>query len=110
MGFALPADYWQLMREPDRLEGFAGDEVDVILWSASEAVELDRAYHVRELAPGLVLVGTDGGNTGFGLRPDGRGQVEYVSVPLIGMELSEVRVMGRSLEELVRAAAEWARG
>jgi len=51
-----------------------------------------------EFLPGVTLIGTDGGGTGYGLRFY-EGRSEYVSTPLIGMDLVEIEKLGNDLEE-----------
>ena len=100
LGQSLPPDYEALLLQSDGLEGFAGGDAYVIFWSASELVDLNVAYAVSEFFPSLILVGTNGGDTGYGFRRVD-GQVEYVAVPLIGMSADTVSLRGPTLESLL---------
>jgi hypothetical protein len=100
LGHPLPEDYKALLLESDGLEGFISEDGYVSLWSASELASLNDAYAVSDFVPGVTLVGTDGGDTGYGFRKD-RDQLEYVAVPLVGMEPSAITVIGKSFLELV---------
>lgn len=100
LGQPLPEDYKALLLESDGLEGFISDDVYISLWRASELPNLNSAYAVSEFVPGVTLLGTDGGDTGYGFRKDGE-QIEYVSVPLVGMGPSAIAVIGTSLTELL---------
>ena len=62
--------------------------------------DYNREYAVDEFAPGLVLLGTDGGDTGYGVlhRPSG---VEYVRVPLVGLSVEGAEPVGKSVTELL---------
>jgi hypothetical protein len=99
LGLTLPPDYKEFLRETNGLEGFVAPEAYLILWSASDLHSLNGAYAVSEFLSGVTLLGTDGGDTGYGFRFR-EGQVEYVSTPLVGMEPGMLKVMGASLEEL----------
>ena len=52
-----------------------------------------------EFLPGVTLIGTDGGDTGYGFKFR-EGQAEYVSTPLVGMESAALKLMGASIEAL----------
>jgi hypothetical protein len=98
----LPGDYGELFLHYDGVEGFVGREQYLLLWKAEQLEELNAAYQVAEFAPGIVLVGTDGGDTGFGLdEKTGR----YVSVPLIGLSREATRDAGGSFEEFLARLA-----
>ncbi len=77
----------------------------VLLWSATELANLNEAYCVSEFVPGVTLVGTDGGDTGFGFRGELE-RLEYVAVPLVGMGPDTILVIGRSFVELVERLAQ----
>ena len=100
LGRRLPDDYKAVLLESDGLEGFIGDDVFISLWSASDLASLNNAYAVSEFVPGVTLLGTDGGDTGYGFRKDGE-HLEYVAVPLVGMEPTAISVMGRTFSELL---------
>jgi SMI1 / KNR4 family (SUKH-1) len=98
----FPADYLQFMRYSDGGEGPVGSDGYVALWSVAELVGLNKAYQVDEFAPGLVLFGTDGGNTGFAF--DRRAvEVRIVSVPLLGMDLSAAEQVATSFAGFLHA-------
>lgn len=103
LGVRLPADYVECLRESNGAEGFVYPEVYLVLWSTAELVELNAAYSVPEFAPGLVLIGTDGGEEGYGFVRDATGY-RYVAVPLIGMSMETARTLGRTVVDLVRGA------
>ncbi len=103
LGARLPADYIDFLGESNGAEGFVVPEVYVVLWSTTELVELNAGYSVPEFAPGLVLIGTDGGEEGYGFVSDSTGH-RYVSVPLIGMSMETAKPMGRTLVDLLRSA------
>ena len=71
-----------------------------MLWSTSEIPELNEAYSVRDVLPNVVLVGSNGGGTGYGIEWDGT-TCRYIAVPFIGMEADEVEPLAGSLTELI---------
>lgn len=100
LGRPLPADYKGVLAWSDGLEGFVRDEAFIMLWSTSDLASLNDDYEVSEFVPGLTLIGTDGGDTGYGFQRVGDG-VEYVSVPLVGMEPDAVVAHGKTFMELI---------
>jgi hypothetical protein len=73
--------------------------------SASELVSLNAAYAVQDFVPGLTLIGTNGADTGYGFMM-ARGILEYVAVPLVGMDPDEVSIMGHTLVEFLSRLVE----
>lgn len=100
LGVRFPDDYGSFLQESDGLEGFTGPGSYLILWSAQELPELNAGYNVAELATGLVLIGTDGGDTGYGFLRGG-GTNRYIQVPLVGLSRGTVEAIGNSLVEMV---------
>jgi hypothetical protein len=72
-----------------------------MLWPAESLDEFNQGYAVQAYVPGVFLIGTDGGNTVFGVTAEGR----YVSVPLIGMAPEYVEELGTSFEEFLERLA-----
>jgi len=99
-GGRLPESYLQLMAETNGLEGFVGEEAYLVLWPVEDIAELNDSYAMNEFAPGLLLIGSDGGDTGyaFDTRSDA---IPFVEVPLVGMALDQMSVVGQSLKELL---------
>jgi hypothetical protein len=105
LGQALPDDYKAVLLESDGLEGFISADAYLSLWSAGDLASLNDAYAVAEFVPGVTLLGTDGGDTGYGYRKAGE-ELEYVAVPLVGMEPSAITVIGKSFTELLESLAQ----
>ena len=97
LGLSFPPDYEALLLETDGLEGFVIGDAYVMFWSVSELVDLNAGYAVAEFVPGVVLVGTNGGDTGVEFRRVD-GHVEYVAVPLVGRGPDAVSPLGPTLE------------
>jgi hypothetical protein len=89
LGVRLPDDYRAFLRESDGIEGSSGPDGDyLMLWSAAELPTHNRGYQVSEFAPGLVLIGSNGGGDAFGfVRRDGK--AVYVRLPFISSWLGE---------------------
>ena len=100
LGRPLPEDYRGFLRRSNGAEGFVGPDAYVMLWSTRELVELNEAYAVSEFAPGLVLVGTNGSDTGYGFIEMG-GVPRYVRVPLIGLSVEAAEPIGQALGGLL---------
>jgi hypothetical protein len=79
----LPVDYIEFMRENNGGEGVIGENGWYVrLWPLEELIEANEDYNVDRFAPDLFLLGSDGGDTAFGLkREDGI----FIEVPFIGM-------------------------
>jgi hypothetical protein len=70
-------------------DGFHGPHY-AMLWSAVEIVELNESYQVRAYAPGLMLIGSNGGGEAYAL--DSRNSSSpVVRVPFVGMDLTLVQ-------------------
>ena len=104
LGRSLPADYRAVLLQSDGLEGFVGEIEYLHLWSTLEIAERNHGYRVAEFAPGLILIGTNGGNSGYGFRTAGA-RLEYVEVPLVGMEPESVVALGQSFQEFLEHLA-----
>jgi hypothetical protein len=94
---ALQSDYVEFLKRFNGVEGFIGTEQYLLLWSSEQIEELNTAYSTPEFLSGVVLIGTDGSDTGFGVDSNGR----YVRVPLVGMSLAQTTDLGGSFEEFL---------
>jgi hypothetical protein len=98
LGVGLPADYVEFLLSTNGAEGPIGQSSYVSVWPVEEVQVLNNEYAVKEFAPGLLLFGSDGGDTGYAF--DTRFKDErVVEVPFIGMSLDAVTPRGRSLAE-----------
>ena len=95
-------DYADVLAKHNGLEGLVGSEKYLQLWRAEDIVGLNAAYHVQDFAPGIDLIGTDGGDTGYGIETVTK---RYVSVPLVGMSRNAVREIGANFEEFLEKLA-----
>src|SRR5687768_3786831 len=104
LGHELPTDYKQLLLETDGLCGGVGDTGYLVLWPVTELAELTERFEVGKFLPGITLLGSDGGDTGYGFRTES-GTLEYVALSLSTLDEDEVRVLGATLEEFLEALA-----
>jgi len=95
-------DYSEFLLRYDGAEGFVGTDNYIVLWNALQIGELNDSYRVSDFVPRIILIGTNGGDTGFGIdESTGR----YVSVPLIGMSHEALRDEGASFQEFLENRA-----
>jgi hypothetical protein len=105
LGISLPADYVEFLRSTNGAEGPVGEQSYVSVWPVEEVKVLNDEYAVSEFAPGLLLFGSDGGDTGYAF--DTRSKEErIVEVPFIGMSLDAVTPRGRSLADFFEYLAQ----
>lgn len=100
LGRHLPEDYRRFLSETNGLEGFVAPNMYLVLWSASELETLNTAYGVREFAPTLVLLGTNGGDTAYGFKAEAGGTF-YIRVPLVGLSDGSAEPFGASLIDMI---------
>lgn len=87
LGIVLPLDYVTFLNISDGAEGPIGTTY-LALWSTEEIPRLNEASGVKEFLPGLVIFGSDGGDTAYAFRKDGS---DIVQAPFVGMAASEVQ-------------------
>lgn len=88
-------DYKVVLKRYNGIEGFIGSTEYIMLWSVEQISSLNARYQVRDYAPGILLVGTDGGDNGYG-RDKATGK--FGSIPLIGMSRSKFKEIGSTFE------------
>ena len=97
----LPQSYLDLLRTTNGVEGWLSKDAYLLLWPAEQVPDLNDAYSVAEFAPGLLLIGSDGADTGFALDTRRR-PMSVQSVPLVGMSLAEAKTAGSDFENFLR--------
>ncbi len=105
VGTKLPTDYKDFMMRHNGAEGPIGKDNYLDIWPLEELPALNEGYPVRRFAPGLILFGVDGGDTGYAFDTASEG-LPVVEVPFIGEGREDVKTVARSfrsfLEELAR--------
>lgn len=96
----FPFDYKQFIEVFNGAEGEIGENSYIVFWSVEDLIELNEAYEVKEFAPGLILIGSNGGDTAyaFDMRFESKPIVE---VPFIGMDLDEVKLCANTFEDFL---------
>ena len=100
-----PEDYLNFLRRSDGAEGAIGRKNYLVLWPAEEVEIANKEYAANEFTPGLVLIGTDGGNTGYGFDCRVTPPV-VVEMPLVGMNWMDARTLGSDFSSFIRALSE----
>jgi hypothetical protein len=102
----LPTDYVQFLQWSNGAEGPVGPASYVSLWPVEQLEQRNDDYGVSTFAPGLLIFGSDGGDTAyaFDLR-SANGPSIVVELPFIGMSLESVKPRGRSLTDLLEHLA-----
>ncbi|WP_236293580.1 SMI1/KNR4 family protein [Paenibacillus allorhizoplanae] len=82
----FPPDYVEFMLEANGGEGTVGERNYLRLWKIEELIQDNEEYAVHDFAPGLILIGSDGGGTAYGY--DFRNEIpKLVEVDFIGLDL-----------------------
>lgn len=105
LGHTLPPEYLDFMRETNGYNGEVGQKGYVCIWPVEEIAETNRANHVREWVPGLVLFGANEGGEyyAFDMR---RSPVGVVMVPMIPLELESAVNVGASFVDFLERLAQ----
>lgn len=89
-GIKLPSQYREFLKLTGGGEGFIGSNSYAMLWKVEDLLRFNREYEVHEYAPGLLLFGSSGGGEAFAFDLRSGGTQPVVSVPFVGMDLSEI--------------------
>jgi len=98
LGYSLPKDYEEFLREHNGGEGFVGKDY-LILWKVEELEPFNREYEVDKYAPRLLLFGSNGGGEAYGFDTRSA-MLPVVRVPFIGMDLKYATPVANSFSEL----------
>lgn len=102
LGIRLPDDYREFLLCANGGEGLVGN-VYVIFWRADELAQLNREYEVEVDAPGLLLLGSNGGGEAFAFDCQSSG-MPVVSVPFVGMHREHIQAQGSDFAAFLRGA------
>lgn len=101
LAISLPEQYLDFLRLSNGADGFVGVSY-LTLWALEELEQFNREYQVTEFAPGLLLIGSNGGGEAYAI--DLQNNI-FGMVPFIGMELAEFTVCGETFLEFLESLA-----
>jgi hypothetical protein len=101
LGYSFPEGYRAFLETVNGGEGFIGKSY-FMLWSVEELYQFNVEYEVHKYAPGLVLIGSNGGGEGYAFDSRMKDSPIYV-VPFIGMSLNDADFFCANFETLVAA-------
>lgn len=78
-------------------EGMIGENSYLLLWEKGDIEELNDLYEVREFLNDCILIGSDGGDTAYGISKDG----SFFSVPFIGMSNEAISYLGATFVDFL---------
>lgn len=90
LGFQFPKEYVNFLLHSNGGEGPIGDNY-LQLWKVEELIENSEGYSVEEFAPGLLIIGSNGGDTAYCIDTRSK-EMPFVSMPFIGMDLEQVEL------------------
>lgn len=93
----LPNDYIEFLNIFNGGNGNIGDESYLHLWAYEDIEEFNNDYCVSEYLTDVILIGSDGGDTAFGINAKG----QYIEVPFIGMDDEEVVVIAGNFDGFI---------
>lgn len=78
-------------------EGMVGVNNYLSLWAKNEIEELNNSYETQEFLSNVLLIGSDGGDTAYGIDVNGK----YIEVPFIGMDDEEVEIVADDFDGFI---------
>lgn len=108
LGFHLPADYLEVLREGNGGEGFIGEVSYLMLWPVEEIVARNERLDLPRRMPGYLLFGSNGGDAGYGfdVRSGTSGDMPIVEVPYLDIgEDGAARPRGKTFREFLELLA-----
>ncbi|MCH4825900.1 SMI1/KNR4 family protein [Planococcus halocryophilus] len=99
LGFLFPDEYVKFLLHANGGEGPIGDNY-LQLWKVEELIEDNERYSVEEFAPGILIIGSDGGDTAYCMDTRSK-EMPFVSMPFIGMDLEEVELCGSTFTKFL---------
>ena len=69
--------------------GIIGENSYLQLWDKNDLEELNDLYEINEFLDNCILIGSDGGDIGYGINAKG----QFFEVPFIGMDDAEIHIL-----------------
>jgi hypothetical protein len=98
----LPESYIEFLSFSDGIEGGVSNGSYLQLWKAEELKKLNELYKVEEFIPGMLLIGTDGGDNAIGidLRENSSTFGNFFKVSFIPLIWNEAILLGSDVTDI----------
>lgn len=93
----LSNDYRDFLNQYNGGEGNIGENTYLHLWNFEDIEELNDDYGSSDFLTDVILIGSDGGDTAYGINSKGK----YIEVPFIGMDDDEVNVIAGDFDGFI---------
>jgi cell wall assembly regulator SMI1 len=103
IGRTLPQDYCAFLAVSDGYDDEVG-KAHLSLWPAGQLSLRNEMYEVPSRIADLVLIGSDGGGTVYGIDWAG-GAPQFVCVPFASMERAEIRALAATFADFLALVA-----
>jgi hypothetical protein len=101
-GTELPDAYAEFLQFSNGAEGALGNGSYVQMWKAEELTELNESYRVKEFAPGMLLIGSGGGDEAIGidLRKGSQTYGSFYKIPFIPLDWDKAILLGPEITDI----------
>lgn len=96
MGISLPQDFKVFLEKHNGMEGGIGENSYLQMWSIEDIFLRNRRLQVNDFAPGLVIIGSDGGDMAYAYDTR-ETAMPIVEAPFIPLKLQEVTFCANDL-------------
>lgn len=103
----FPPGYLDFMREHNGGEGGILEGQWLVLWPVEELQKNNEMYNVPEFAPGLFLIGSNGGGLAFGINKAKR---TFIQVDMYAIADEEAEEIGSNFKEFLSSLTKFADG
>ncbi|SFO57464.1 SMI1 / KNR4 family (SUKH-1) [Chitinophaga sp. YR627] len=104
---SFPPDYLSFMRKHNGCEGAVLNGQWLVLWPIQELLQYNEMYGASVFAPGLFLIGSNGGAIAYGIKKE---QGIFFEVEFVYMEEKESIVIAKDFESFLWSLAEFTEG
>ena len=98
----FPVDYVDLVCQFSGGEGFLANGRFLRLYDVGELASINSAFDVERFAPGLLIIGSDGGGQSYAYDTRG-GAMGIVAFDDADISLESARLLGTTLKEFIAA-------
>ncbi|WP_324822885.1 SMI1/KNR4 family protein [Sinanaerobacter sp. ZZT-01] len=93
----LCKDYIDFLNQYNGGVGNIGENSYLHLWKFEDIEERNKEYGSAEFLTDIILIGSDGGDTAYGINGEGK----YIEVPFIGMDDDAVHVIADEFDRFI---------